>query len=121
MLKECENGHYYDAERYSCCPYCRKPDSRGEEEAPLAVSESGPDALRHYAALLCFYQDFLKFMESNPGKESMTRYLVQKRLLQRIADLAGAADIKLDDSIVRDIAETDRVLKERFGIQNAKP
>lgn len=121
MLKECENGHFYNAEQCSSCPYCRKPDSRGEEKAPPAVSESGPDALRHYTALLCFYQEFLKKTERNPGKESMTRYLVQQRLLRNLAALARAADIQPEDFIVRDISETDRILKEQFGIRDAEP
>lgn len=121
MLKQCKNGHFYNAEQYSSCPYCREPAPRGEEKAPPAASESGSDALRHYLAFLSFYQEFLKGMESNPGKESSTRYTAQKHLLRNLADLAEAADIPLEDSITRDISETDRILLERFGIRNTEP
>lgn len=38
-LVECSNGHFYDDERFSCCPYCNAADSMSN------ASPSGPTQL----------------------------------------------------------------------------
>lgn len=34
-LKRCENGHFYDADRYDCCPHCGKTDMPQAEPSPV--------------------------------------------------------------------------------------
>jgi hypothetical protein len=58
----------------------------------------------NYLLKLKFYRDFLKDVETNTGKDSSTRYMMQKRLLDKVKEAAAACDS----------SETDFTDKQQF-------
>ena len=42
-LVRCENGHFYDSEQYTVCPYCSGMDSVGADNVTQPISQKKPD------------------------------------------------------------------------------
>ena len=42
-LVRCENGHFYDSEQYTVCPYCSGMDSAGADNVTQPISQKKPD------------------------------------------------------------------------------
>lgn len=38
-LVRCENGHFYDSEQYTVCPYCSGMDSVGADNVTQPISQ----------------------------------------------------------------------------------
>ena len=40
-LVRCENGHFYDSEQYTVCPYCSGMDSVGADNVTQPIGKAG--------------------------------------------------------------------------------
>ena len=40
-LKRCENGHFYDADKFASCPHCAQP-AGGNGSSPTVALEMSP-------------------------------------------------------------------------------
>ena len=39
---KCRNGHYYDSDKYTSCPFCEKEQSAEIKETPVPVKNDEP-------------------------------------------------------------------------------
>jgi hypothetical protein len=85
-----------------------------------------------YSFKLKFYRDFLKDIETNTGKDSSTRYMMQKHLLDDLKKAANACALSetnfvneqqaatfMEEQrfIDEEINKTNEILLKQFGIR----
>lgn len=72
--------------------------------------------LNKYNNLAAFYRDFQQDLQKNPGRESMTSYITQHKLLNEIQKAAEAADVEMDQLLANEMNKVNDILRKKFGI-----
>ena len=97
-LVRCENGHFYDSEQYTVCPYCSGMDSVGADNVTQPISQKKPD------------DDIPTQKESNAGY-TPTQSISGNGIQQKLKTVTH-----FDDD-----AKTIGVFKKAIGSENGEP
>ena len=94
----CENGHFYDSEQYTVCPYCSGMDSVGADNVTQPISQKKPD------------DDIPTQKESNAGY-TPTQSISGNGIQQKLKTVTH-----FDDD-----AKTIGIFKKAISYENVKP
>ena len=97
-LVRCENGHFYDSEQYTVCPYCSGMDSVGADNVTQPISQKEPD-------------DDIPTQKENNAGYTPTQSISGNGIQQKLKTVTH-----FDDD-----AKTIGVFKKAIGSENGEP